>query len=226
MDILYEDNHLIAVNKPFGMPSQGDETGDLSAFDWVKEYIRRTYSKPGNVYLALLHRIDRPTGGILLMAKTSKAAARMSEQFQHREIGKTYLAITERVPEPPQGELVHHLRKLSGRNIMQAFRHEVHGSKPARLSYRVLGTVGGRALVEVSPLTGRQHQIRVQLASIGCTIQGDVKYGKTDFLPNKCIALLAWALQLEHPTLKTRIDLRIDLPDDDTWRPFAGLLAK
>ncbi|MDX2249802.1 MAG: RluA family pseudouridine synthase [Bacteroidia bacterium] len=220
MEIIFEDNHLIAVNKPFGMPSQEDETGDESVFDWVKNYIREKYQKPGNVYAALLHRLDRPTGGILLLAKTSKAAARVSQDFQQRKIRKTYYAITESIPEIPTGTLKHYLKKLEDKNIMRAYVKPVHHSQEAELHYRVLKTVGNRALIEVNPLTGRRHQIRVQLASIGCTIVGDVKYGKTEFNPDKSIALVAGKLSLSHPVLKQPLDLKIELPDNDLWRNF------
>ncbi|MEZ4687478.1 MAG: RNA pseudouridine synthase [Bacteroidia bacterium] len=188
--ILFEDNHLIVVNKPFGMPSQGDETGDQNVFDWVKDYIRDTYNKPGNVYAALLHRLDRPTGGILALAKTSKAAARISKDFQARKVHKTYYAITEQVPEVASGTLEHYMRRLEGKNIMRAYDKQVHSSKIARLHYRVLREKGGRALIEVKPETGRKHQIRVQLSTIRCTIVGDVKYGKTELILTNPFAFL------------------------------------
>ncbi|MEL6651825.1 MAG: RluA family pseudouridine synthase [Bacteroidota bacterium] len=217
-EIIFEDNHLLAVNKPFGMLSQGDNTQDLSVFDWGKEYIRITYQKPGNVYLALLHRLDRPTGGLLLLAKTSKAAARVSKQFQERKVQKVYLALTENVPDPPTGSLQHHLKKLPDKNIMRAYRKSVHASKPASLDYRVLRSAKGKAIVEVRPKTGRRHQIRVQLASIGCTIRGDVKYGKTDFNPDKSICLFAHKLELLHPVKKEPLLLEAPMPDLDWWR--------
>lgn len=220
-NILYEDNHLIAVNKPFGMPSQGDESGDESVFDWVKEYIRVTYHKPGNVYTALLHRLDRPTGGILLLAKTSKAAARMSRQFQKKQVQKTYLALTEHAPPKPQDVLTHHLKKLAGKNIVRAYPRPVEGSKPAELSYQLLRQANGLALLEVQPVTGRRHQIRVQLASIGCVIKGDVKYGETTFNADKSICLLAHRLTVTHPTKKEPLTLELPMPTDGPWATFA-----
>ncbi|MCI4667849.1 MAG: RluA family pseudouridine synthase [Bacteroidia bacterium] len=220
MQILYEDNHIIAVNKPFGMPSQGDESGDESVFDWVKEYIRVKYNKPGNVYLGLIHRLDRPTGGVLILAKTSKAAARLSKQFQARQTQKLYWAITENIPSTPHGELKHFLKKLQGKNIMRAYNKEVHASKAAHLEYRVLKTSGKRALLEVKLHTGRRHQIRVQLASIGCVIRGDVKYGKSSFNFDKSICLLARELSVEHPTKKEMLTFVAELPKNELWSEF------
>jgi 23S rRNA pseudouridine1911/1915/1917 synthase len=220
MEILYEDNHLIAVNKPFGMPSQGDATGDESVFDWVKEYIRVSYNKPGNVYVGLLHRLDRPAGGVLLLAKTSKAAARMSKQFQEKEPQKKYYAITERIPAQKEASLKHYLKQLPGKNIMRAFNKPVHAGKESVLSYKVLKTQGERALVEVQLLTGRKHQIRVQLASIGAVIAGDVKYGKSQFLPDRSIALLAKELSFVHPTSKELLSIEAPLPSTGIWADF------
>ena len=223
MDILYEDNHLILVNKPFGMASQGDQTGDESVVDWVKSYLKRTYDKPGNVYLGLIHRLDRPAGGILVLGKTSKAASRLSQQFQAKEVEKVYLALTERRPPAAQGELIHHLTKLPGRNIMRAHRKPVADSKQAKLRYEVLHTHGSRALVQVQLETGRRHQIRVQLASLGCTIKGDVKYGPTSFNPDQSICLLARRLTFVHPTLKKSLTVELPVPEGPIWRPFNRL---
>ena len=222
MDILFEDNHLIIVNKPFCMPSQEDETGDVSVFDWVKEYIREKYNKPGNVYVGLLHRLDRPAGGLLVLTKTSKAAERMSKQFQQRKVEKTYYAITEAIPSPPEGELRHFLKKIPDKNIMRAYQKEVPDSQPAHLAYRVLKTHAGRALVEVELYTGRRHQIRVQLASIGCVIRGDVKYGQTTFNPDQSICLFARSLRFEHPTTREMLTFTLEMPQNSIWQPFCG----
>lgn len=216
--ILYEDNHLIAVNKPFGMLSQGDETGDQSIVDWTKNYIRITYNKPGNIYLGLLHRLDRPTGGVLLLAKTSKAAARVSKLFQSRNVQKVYIALTEKVPSPPVGTLNHYLKRLPDKNIMRAYQKEVPDSKSASLDYRLLRSAKGKALIEVQPKTGRRHQIRVQLANIGCTIRGDVKYGQTSFNPDKSICLFAQKLVLVHPVKKEPLVIEAPLPETDWWK--------
>ena len=195
------------------MLSQGDETGDLNIFDWAKEYVRKKYNKPGNVYMGLIHRLDRPASGVLVLAKTSKAAARLSKQFQSKTPQKIYWVITERIPDQPHGQLIHYLKKLPNKNIMRAYRKEVHASKKAHLAYRVLKKAGKRALLEVKLHTGRRHQIRVQLASMGCTIVGDVKYGKTDFNPDKSICLLAREITIEHPTQKTPLTIKAPITE-------------
>lgn len=225
MTILYEDNHLLIVSKPHGVPSQGDETGDTCMVDIAREYIRDTYQKPGNIYVALLHRLDRPTGGILMLAKTSKAAERMSKMFQLHAIQKTYYAITENIPSPTSAELTHWLRKMPDKNQVRAYQHEVSDSKIAKLTYEVLATKGSRALVAVKPTTGRQHQIRVQMASIGCVLQGDVKYGRTTFNSDKNIALFAKEVVFEHPTTKEMMRITAPLPDTDVWQQFPAYLG-
>lgn len=206
LEILFEDNHLIAVNKPFGVLSQSDEQGSESLFDEVKEYIRTTYNKLGNVYLALLHRIDRPVGGVIIFAKTSKAAARMSELFRERKIQKTYFAITEGVPEPLQGQLVHWLIKEKDKNVVKAKNKPQAHAQEAVLNYEVVKVWNGRALVKVEPLTGRPHQIRAQLAKIGCPIVGDIKYagGKTQALSDQSICLFSKQLTFIHPIQKAK----------------------
>lgn len=220
MEVIFEDNHLIAVVKPFCMPAQGDSSQDESVVDWVGRYLKEKYDKPGNVYVGLLHRLDRPTGGLMVLAKTSKAAARMSKLFQNREIEKTYWAITERIPPSQSGVLTHHLRKLGGKNIMKAFSKPVAHSKEAILTYTTLKTEGNRALVEIKPQTGRRHQIRVQLSSMGCVIVGDVKYGKTQFNPDKSICLFATSLQFTHPVKKEEVILQASPTGHPIWQDF------
>jgi 23S rRNA pseudouridine1911/1915/1917 synthase len=218
--VIFEDNHLLAINKPFCMPSQGDETGDLNVFDWAKGYLKEKYAKPGNIYVGLLHRLDRPTGGILLLAKTSKAAGRLSQDFQENKVQKTYWAITEKIPDVAEGTLSHFLAKLPDKNIVKAYNKQVYGAKPALLTYKTLQIVGTQALIEVNPKTGRQHQIRVQLASMGCTICGDAKYGKSNFLPDKSIALLAQKVIFKHPTKDEEVTLSLSLPESAIWQKF------
>ncbi|RMG68907.1 MAG: RluA family pseudouridine synthase [Bacteroidetes bacterium] len=221
MEILFEDNHLIAVNKPFGMPSQGDNTGDQPVVDWVEQYIRETYQKPGNVYTALLHRLDRPTGGVLLLAKTSKAAARVSSAFQQRKVQKTYLALALSTPRHPAGSLRHFLDRVDGRNIMRAHGQERPGRQEARLSYEVVATAGERALIQVRPETGRRHQIRVQLARIGCPLSGDLKYGAPSPHADRSIGLFAWKLELMHPVRKEPLLITAPYPEGAPWSDFS-----
>lgn len=220
MRVIYEDNHLIGVVKPFCMPSQGDSSRDESVVDWVSRYLKETYNKPGNVYVGLLHRLDRPAGGVMILAKTSKAASRMSKQFQNREIDKTYWAITEAIPYLEKGSLTHHLRKLKDKNIVKAFSKPVTDSKKATLSYTVLKKKGKRALIEIKPLTGRRHQIRVQLSAMGCVIVGDVKYGTTPFNPDKSICLFAKSLEFIHPVKKEEVILEASPSSHPIWQDF------
>ena len=205
--ILFEDNHIIVVQKPAGMPSQGDPTGDPSVLSWIKDYVKTTRNKPGNAFVALVHRLDRPVGGVMIFGKTTKAANRLTEQFTTKTIQKTYWAITERIPEVKQDTLQHYLKKMPGKNIMRAYYHQVPDSKVAILDYQTLGVQDGRAWLEITPKTGRQHQIRIQLSNIGCTIVGDVKYDpktQTRFLPDQSIALFAHRLSFIHPIHKTQ----------------------
>lgn len=214
--ILYEDNHLIAVHKPPGMLSQGDSSGDRSIGDWVEDYIRTTYNKPGNVYVGLLHRLDRPVGGVMLFAKTSKAASRMSAQFKSRKIEKVYHAIVVAPPASPQGELTHYLGMVPGKNIAKAFSQPGGDRKKATLEYQLLRKSKGMAMLEVRPHTGRKHQIRVQLSHMGSGIVGDVKYAKTDFMPDKSICLMAKALKFQHPVRKEEVIL-IQTEAENIW---------
>lgn len=205
------------------MLSQGDPSGDTCVFEEIKEYIRVTYNKPGNVYVGLIHRLDRPVGGLMVLAKTSKAAARLSKQFQEKKVEKVYHAITERIPSESEGSLHHYMKRaVKGRNIQRAYDKPLHGTKKAHLDYKLLAKSGDRALLEVRPITGRQHQIRVQLSRIGCTIVGDVKYGKTKFTFNKSIALMAVELSFEHPVKKEHVVFRAPYPDNKIWVDFRG----
>ncbi len=217
--VVYEDNHLIAVQKPFCMPSQGDESGDLAVNDWVMAYIRERYQKPGNVYVGLLHRLDRPAGGLLLLAKTSKAAERMSAMLQRHEVEKHYLIVTLGIPKPKAARLQHYVAPVAGQtNIMRAYDQAGGDRKLAVLDYQVLREQNGRALVDVQLETGRKHQIRLQMAKIGCGIVGDARYNETPFLPDRSIALFAWKISFEHPVRKgERIELVAQLPTGGVW---------
>jgi 23S rRNA pseudouridine1911/1915/1917 synthase len=198
--VLYEDNHCIAVLKPHGMLVQGDAGGDENLLDTVKQFIKERDQKPGNVFVGLLHRLDRPVGGVVLFAKTSKGASRLSEQFRNHTIEKTYLAKVEGNPKEPSGKVIQWLVKNEQMNTVKAFDHEVPGSKQAELSYTMI-TPG---IIEIHPKTGRPHQIRVAMASLGCPIVGDKKYGaKAPFKGN--IALFAQKIAFFQPVTKERI---------------------
>jgi len=218
--ILFEDNHLLVAVKPPGMPSQGDPTGDLSILDALKANIKRRFNKPGEVYLGLVHRLDRPVGGVMVFARTSKAAARLSEQFRTHSPDKRYWAVVSRKPEPLEGELLHHLRVRPGVNQVQALRKPTTGTREARLHYTVLRSEGVLHLVEVQLLTGRRHQIRAQLAAIGSPLVGDVKYGAAAPLPDRSVALWARSLSVEHPVTRKRMFFEAPLPDTEPWAAF------
>lgn len=198
--VLYEDNHLIAVYKPACVLVQGDETGDPCLMDEVKEYIKETYKKPGNVFLGLLHRLDRPVAGIVLFAKTSKGASRISEQFRNRTIKKTYTAIIEGIPDRDECTLIHYLKKDEKKNKVTVYEQPTPEALRAELFFRIIRKKTDRAMVEVELKTGRPHQIRAQLSTIGCPILGDVKYGASQPLPDGSIALAATYLEFTTAT--------------------------
>ncbi len=204
VNVLYEDNHLIAVNKPHGMLTQGDDTNDESLLDEVKKFIKERDQKPGNVFVGLLHRLDRPVGGVVLFAKTSKGASRLSEQIRTHSVEKVYWAVVEGAPGRPAGEVIQWLVKDEGKNIVTPHDHEVAGSLKAELAYKVLASKAGQSLVEIRPKTGRPHQIRVAMASLGTPIVGDLKYGAETKLDHD-IALFARSFSLDGPTTKERI---------------------
>lgn len=225
LQVLYEDNHLIAVNKQPGQLAQEDQTGDYSLGELVKGYLSIKYNKPGNVYLGVLHRLDRPVSGVTLFARTSKAAERMSKAFKERKIDKTYWAITSRRPKIETDVLQHFIRRSTNNNTSRAFAKAAPNAKPATLSYNLLGSLGKHHLLEVKPTTGRHHQIRVQLAKIGCPIKGDKKYGHAEFNKDKSIHLHAHSLSFIHPVQKERMTITAWPPlKDDVWRMFEGFL--
>jgi len=219
VEILYEDNHLLAVNKPSGLLVQGDQTGDFCLVDYAKEYLKVTYDKPGNVFVGLVHRLDRPVSGVLLLAKTSKALTRMNWIFTNRKISKHYWAVTMNPPPDKSGTLTHWLRKNHKKNRTTSFNREIEGSKLSQLDYSLIMAKDQKYLLEVIPLTGRAHQIRVQLSAVGCPIAGDVKYGFKGS-PERAIGLHAKSLHFIHPVKKEPLSIEAPLPLNSHWKPF------
>ncbi len=214
LEVLYEDNHCLAVAKPAGVLVQSDRTGDPTLVDAAAAYLRERYAKPGRVYVGTVHRLDRPVSGVVLLARTSKAAARLSEQFRERRVRKIYRAVLEHAPEAEEGALEHFLRKDPQTNRTHLADPDEPGARRARLRYRVLRREKRGTWVEVEPLTGRSHQIRVQMAAVGCVIVGDVRYGSKRELGN-WIALHASRLEFKHPTRDERLTVSVEPPP--TW---------
>ncbi len=218
--VLYEDNHLIAINKKAGDLVQGDKTGDITLGDKVKSYIGEKYNKPGDVFLGTIHRLDRPVSGVVIYARTSKALERMNKQFHDRLITKTYWALVKNAPENAAGTLIHFLSKDESRNKSKAFHDERKGRLRCELHYRTLFRSDNYSLLEVLPVTGRHHQIRVQLAAIGCPIKGDLKYGAPRSNPDGSISLHARQLTFLHPVSKTPVNIIAPVPGDSLWKFF------
>lgn len=228
LQVIFEDNHFVAVNKPAGMLVHADETGDETMADLVKWYIKQRYGKPGDVFLGVIHRLDRPVSGLTIFARTTKGLQRMNEMFQKREVKKTYLAIVENRPEEMEGELVHYLIKDTKTNFSRAStsqRGDFKEGKMASLHYKYMGSIGTQHLLEVEPHTGRPHQIRVQLSKLGCSIRGDLKYGaQRKNTGGDYIHLHARKLEFIHPVKKEQVTIIADLPNEPIWKEFAGLI--
>lgn len=203
--VIYEDNHLLILDKPHNWLVQGDTTGDESLTDWGMQYLRKKYDKPGKVFCHPCHRLDRPVGGIVIFARTSKAAERMAKMFQTNEVKKTYLADVLNAPDEPEGTLVHWLEKDSERNMVNAYEKQKGKSKRAELSYRLMATHGKHSLIEVKPKTGRSHQIRVQMRKLNCPIKGDLKYGYPKPNDDKSISLHCYQMSFIHPVKKEHV---------------------
>lgn len=220
MQVVYEDNHLIAINKTCSEIVQGDKTGDEPLSEKVKTYLKEKYSKPGNVFIGVTHRLDRPVSGLVLFAKTSKALSRINEMFRTGNIHKVYWAIVKNRPPAEEGELIHWLTRNEKQNKSYAYDHEVPLSKKAMLRYRVLSRSENYYLLEITLLTGRHHQIRCQLAKINCSIKGDLKYGFARSNPDGGISLHSRFLSFTHPVTKKDINLEAPVPQDRLWQSF------
>jgi len=220
VEVLYEDNHLIAINKRAGEITQGDKTGDEPLPEKVKRWIKQKYNKPGNVFCGVIHRIDRPTSGLIMLAKTSKGLARMNAMFQKKAIQKTYWAIVETAPAAESGTLINHLKKNEKRNKSGVVNETTEGAKRAELDYKVIAKSDRYTLLEIDPRTGRHHQIRTQLSHIGCIIKGDLKYGAKRSNKDGSISLHARAVSFEHPIKNEPVKITAPVPNDNLWKWF------
>ncbi len=220
MNVIYEDNHIILVNKASSEIVQGDKTGDIPLSETVKQYIKEKYHKPGNVFLGVTHRLDRPVSGLVLFARTSKALSRLNEMFKAKDIKKTYWAIVKNQPPALAGELVHWLVRNEKQNKSYAYDREVKNSKKAILDYKVIGRSERYFLLEINLQTGRHHQIRCQLAKIGCPIKGDLKYGSPRSNPDGSICLHARRIEFIHPVSKEKMSFEAPLPESALWNCF------
>ncbi len=220
VDVLYEDNHVIAVHKPAGLLVEGDASGDTNLFEQVKQYLKDKYKKPGNVFLGIVHRLDRPVEGIVLFGKTSKGAARLSEQFREHTIRKIYHAVVLGVPSPAKATLIHFLTKDERAKVAIVFETSAPKRDKAELTYETVRSNGKYSLLKIELKTGRFHQIRAQLAHIGHPIAGDVKYGAPESLPDKTIALAATELEFQKATADELVELHIEMPSP--WRKLVS----
>lgn len=220
MTVVYEDNHIIIVNKTASEIVQGDKTGDVPLSETVKQYLKEKYHKPGNVFIGVTHRLDRPVSGLVVFAKTSKALSRLNEMFKNSEVKKTYWAIVKQTPAETEGELVNYLVRNEKQNKSYAYDTEKPGSKKAILHYRLIARSDNYCLLEVDLKTGRHHQIRCQLAKMGCPIKGDLKYGFPRSNPDGSICLHARRVRFVHPVSKEQIDVVAPVPSDNLWRSF------
>lgn len=216
LEVLYEDNHLIAINKKPGDIIQADKTGDIPLSDFVKSYIKKKYNKPGDVFLGTIHRLDRPTSGVILFARTSKALSRMNQQFKNKEVYKTYWAIVNNAPPNNKGTLNNFLKKNTKKNKSFITNNHSEG-KEATLEFKILKKLDNFYHLEIKPKTGRHHQIRAQLANIGCIIKGDLKYGAKRSNKDASIHLLAKKIEFIHPVKKEAVSIIAPTPKDNIW---------
>ncbi len=220
VNVIYEDNHLIAVNKAAGDIAQGDKTGDQPLPDKIKKWLAKKYNKLGNVYLGVIHRLDRPTSGVLVFSKTSKALSRMNQLFKTHEVEKTYWAIVENKPKESKGRLINYLRKNKKQNKSYSVKEGTPNAKKAILNYQLMAASDRYFLLKVQLETGRHHQIRAQLGNIGCIIKGDLKYGAKTSNKDGSISLHSRSLSFIHPIKNKRITITADVPNDNLWKWF------
>ncbi len=226
MEIVYEDNHIIIVNKKPGEIVQGDKTGDRPISEMLKDWLKEKYAKPGNVFCGVIHRLDRPVGGLVVFAKTGKGLARMNELFRNGEVKKTYWAITKKMPPKQEDTLTHYITTRERINKSYASTTPKEGAAKAVLKYRVIARGDRYSLLEINLLTGRKHQIRVQLSAIGCPVKGDLKYGAERSNPDGSISLLSHRIEFDHPVSKQHIDITAPLPDDRLWQELGKIAAE
>lgn len=222
LDVLHTDNHVVAVAKPAGVPTVPDESGDPSLLDEVREWIRVTAEKPGNVFVGVVHRLDRPVSGVVVFARTSKAASRLSDAWRTRAVEKHYLGLVAGVPARPSGEVELWSVKDERRNVVRSVASTHPGAKRGLTRYRVVATQGAVSLVALEPLTGRSHQLRLLCRELGAPLLGDLKYGAGEPLPDASIALHARRLVFPHPTARTPVEVTCAPPDVSWWRAFRG----
>jgi 23S rRNA pseudouridine1911/1915/1917 synthase len=225
IEVLYEDNHIIAVNKRPSDIVQGDKTGDTPLSEFVKQYIKEKYHKPGEVFVGTVHRIDRPVSGIVLFAKTSKALARLNQMFQSKEIQKTYWAVVKNKPQTIKGKLIHYLKKNEAKNMSRAYEKEQQGALRSELDYELILSLDNYHLLEITPHTGRHHQIRVQLSTIKCPIKGDIKYGFDRTNKDASIHLHARKIEFIHPVKKELVTIIAPPPADSIWNEIIKRLG-
>lgn len=218
MQVIYEDNHIIIVYKESGEIVQGDKTGDTPLSEEVKAYIKEKYAKPGLVFLGVVHRLDRPVSGLVVFARTSKALQRLNDMFRNGDVHKTYWAVVQQRPKENEGTLENWLVRNEKQNKSYTYDHEVPNSKKAILKYRLIGETAHYYVLEINLLTGRHHQIRCQLAAMGCPIKGDLKYGAKRSNPDGSISLLARRVEFVHPVSKRQIVVESPLPKDNLWQ--------
>ena len=222
--VIFEDNHFIAINKCSSEIVQGDKTGDSPMSEDIKKFLKEKYDKPGNVFCGVIHRIDRPVSGVVLFAKTSKGLSRMNEKFSTRDVKKTYWAIVKNRPEKTEGELIHYLIKDEKKNKSSAYKTEIKNSKLSKLSYKIIAKGDNYYLLEIDPETGRHHQIRAQLAAMGCPIKGDLKYGSERSNSDGSVSLHARKLTFTHPINDTPVEIIAPVPKEKIWMDLHGMV--